>query len=315
MVHPELPGRAAASEKENPLRRLLPETDIPGGWTKDGDDQYFAGEDLYIYIDGGAEIYLEYGFSGVIVQDYKDGAGSRISLEIFEMQAPDGAYGMYTFKKGPRGQALDLGDRGQMDDYYLNFCKGRYLATITSLDQAAAAQEGGLAIGRAVALLIKETGAEPSLVARLPQDGLLRPSIKYFRGRLGVANSLPLLAKASIALEEGVTADYESGRAICVFQYPDKESALNKWTDAKSALPDEPKAAKSGPGGPALVARDEKGRSFFGRLDDRAIYFVIGRLDLAEAGPALDGLIKEMKDPLHLRPARRSGVPYPGEAF
>lgn len=291
-------GQGATPDAENPLRRFLPDSKILGGWTRDGDYQYFAGEDLYIYIDGGAEIYLEYGFSRVIVQDYKDRAGSRISLEIFEMQSPYGAYGMFTFKKGPRGETIGLGDRGQMDDYYLNFCKGRYLVTITSLDRAETAGEGGLAIGRAVDLFIQETSAEPALLARLPRDGLRTPSIKYFRGRLGVSNSLPLLAGAAAGIEEGVMADYDSGRTIGVFHYPDEDSARKKWTEAKAAFPDEPQAAGSGDSGPALVARDEKGRSFFARLEADFMFFVIGRLDLAAAGEALARIIGDMKRPL-----------------
>jgi hypothetical protein len=287
---PVFPGEGKASE-ENPLERLLPAAHLPGGWTREGDSQYFAGEDLYIYIDGGAEIYLEYGFSGVIVQDYKDDAGSRISLEIFEMQSPDAAYGMYTFKKGPHGRAVDLGDRGQWDDYYFNFCKGRYLATITSLDQAEAAQKGGLAIGRAVDALIGEPGTEPGLVARLPKENLRPHSIKYFRGRLGVSNSLPLLAKAAAGILDGALAETESGRTVCIFQYPDRESALQKWAEAKDPDTERAQAVRTGDAEPVLFAGDDKGVSYFARLEDKSIYFIIGRLNPAEAGEALARLI------------------------
>jgi hypothetical protein len=230
----------------------------------------------------------------VIVQDYKSGADNRISLEIFEMQSSAGAYGMFTFKKGPHGEAIDLGDIGQTDDYYLNFCKGRYLVTITSLDQTETAAEGGLAIGRAVGSLIRETEAEPGLVARLPREALCPQSIRYFRGRLGVSNSLPLLAKAAGGITEGVKADYDSGRTICVFRYPDKELARRKWTEARAAFPEAQSAAGAADGGPVLVARDEKGHSFFARQEEDSIYYVIGALDLAAAGDALARVIEEM---------------------
>ncbi|MBE3111603.1 MAG: hypothetical protein IMZ46_14045, partial [Acidobacteria bacterium] len=48
--------------KEGPLRAYLPADNAASGWTKDGELQEYEGEDLYTYIDGGAEIYQEYGF-------------------------------------------------------------------------------------------------------------------------------------------------------------------------------------------------------------------------------------------------------------
>ena len=283
----------------NPLRAFLPESVVPGGWTKDGDFQYFPGEDLYIYIDGGAEIYLEYGFAGVIVQDYKDSGGSRISLEVFEMRSSEAAYGMLTFKKGPQGEMIALGDRGQMDDYYLNFCKGPYVVTITSLDLAETAKDGVLAIGRAVAKLIRETAAEPGIVARLPREGLRPRSIKYFRGRLGVSNSLPFLAKTAAGITDGVMADYYSGRTVCVFQYPDKELALKRLGEALAGIPEKRQAVHGGVGGPVLIGRDDKGRSYFAQLKDDLIVFVSGDLDLLKAGEDLARVLAGLKPLVH----------------
>jgi len=268
---------------------------------KDGDHQLFEGEDLFIYIDGGAEIYLEYGFSRVIVQDYKNDAGSRLSLEIFEMGSSDSAYGMFTFKKGPRGETIGLGDEGQLDDYYLNFCKGRYLVTITSLDQAETAGEHVLAIGRTVESRIKERAARPGLVGLLPAEGLLPLSVKYFRGPLGVSNSIPLLAKPAAGIKDGVRADYGSGLTICVFRYPDKDLAQRRLAELKAGFSADRPVKDRGVNGPVLIARDEKGRSFFAQLEEAHIAFVGGRLDLSEAGEELAGIIVNIKRPAQKR--------------
>ena len=80
---PAFSGQASTRLNQSPLSTLLPEGPELRCWTKDGDHQSFEGEDLFIYIDGGAEIYFEYGFRRVIVQDYRNDAGSRLSLEIF----------------------------------------------------------------------------------------------------------------------------------------------------------------------------------------------------------------------------------------
>ncbi|MCK7579399.1 MAG: hypothetical protein MZV65_29205 [Chromatiales bacterium] len=50
------------------------------GWRPDGDIQRYAGEDLFVYIDGGAEIYHEYGFRRVVARDYRNAAGKSVTL-------------------------------------------------------------------------------------------------------------------------------------------------------------------------------------------------------------------------------------------
>ncbi len=274
---------------------LLPGPSGLGGWTNDGDHQLFKGEDLYIYIDGGAEIYLEYGFARVIVQDYRNGDGSRLSLEIFEMQSPDSAYGMFTFKRSPHGEPLDLGDDAQLADYYLNLRKGRYLVTITSLDQVESAREALLAIARALDKRIEETAAKPDLVGVLPEECLLEPSIKYFRGPLGVSNSEPLLSGVAAGLENGARGDYRSGRTICVFSYPNGSFSQKKWAAAKSVFSNEQRFTGFSLDGPVITAQDDKGRSFFAQREARYIVFVIGRMSLPEAEAELDRVAEKLR--------------------
>ena len=83
------------------------------GWMAEGLPLEYKGEDLFLYINGGAEIYHEYGFNNVIVQDYKDRDNRLISLEMYGMNSPESAYGMYTFKRSQEGKKLELGDGGR----------------------------------------------------------------------------------------------------------------------------------------------------------------------------------------------------------
>ena len=53
------------------------ETDA--GWTPSEDARVFSGDDLFIYINGGAAIYHEYGFEEVRVSEYSCG-GRTISV-------------------------------------------------------------------------------------------------------------------------------------------------------------------------------------------------------------------------------------------
>ncbi|HPB73006.1 MAG TPA: hypothetical protein PLX71_08505, partial [Phycicoccus sp.] len=55
--------------------------------------------DLYNYIDGGAELFLEFGFEACTVQQYKRGADEAV-MEVYRMDDPVAARGIYLMKCG-----------------------------------------------------------------------------------------------------------------------------------------------------------------------------------------------------------------------
>jgi hypothetical protein len=86
------PFLAFAARAQEAVPSLLP-GDIPGARIDRAAG--YNGKALYGYIDGGAELYFEYGFQRASVQDIvKDSL--RVHLELFEMNSPDGAAGIYS---------------------------------------------------------------------------------------------------------------------------------------------------------------------------------------------------------------------------
>jgi hypothetical protein len=118
-------ARPDAAAAASPLSRYVPPPSELGDWTVKDGSQAFERDDLFLYINGGAEIYHEYGFVRVLIQDYWRGEDS-ISLEIFEMADPAAAFGMFTFKRGPNGETVSVGTDASLEGYYLNFWKGRF---------------------------------------------------------------------------------------------------------------------------------------------------------------------------------------------
>jgi len=120
------------------------------GWAPDGEAQSAVGENLFLLIDGGAEVYLEHGFKEALFQAYKTEDGKSINLEIYEMVSPEAAHGIYTFKTGNEGNPVDVGQEGWLESYYLNFRKGNFLITIIGLDTDIGTLDGIKKIARAV---------------------------------------------------------------------------------------------------------------------------------------------------------------------
>jgi len=252
-------------------------------WTRDGESQYFAGEDLFTYIDGGAEIYFEYGFRRVIVQDYRTDAGSRLSLEIFEMDSPDSAYGIYTFKRSQRGEPVSLGDECQLADYYLNLRKGPYLVTITGLDLADDAQKGLLLLARTIEPRIGPPTAPPSLVSRLPKEALETQSIKYFKGPLALYNSYPFFRSDVFALSAGVKGEYAPGYSLYIFEYPDGPSARLRFAEAGKSFEQSERYKDFAERQGVYHLKDDRDNRIFATAKGRYVLLLVGSEDEASA--------------------------------
>ena len=83
------PAVIPAAVKER-LARLLPEPSEVGA-SQSGEQKFFS-SDLYEYIDGGADVYLDYGLVVMVHQEYK-ASRTDITLDIYNMGAQSNASG------------------------------------------------------------------------------------------------------------------------------------------------------------------------------------------------------------------------------
>ncbi|PKK81941.1 MAG: hypothetical protein CVT49_16285 [candidate division Zixibacteria bacterium HGW-Zixibacteria-1] len=139
------------------LVKFLPtEKDVPG-WAAADSAETYDKEGLWEYIDGGAELYLKHGFKQVIACEYADTFDTHILIEIFEMNSPSAAAAIYDEKANDSGSITGLGDKSSMQDYYLNFTRGRYLVTLTGFEESYRNFDGLVKIAAAVDDLIQKS--------------------------------------------------------------------------------------------------------------------------------------------------------------
>ena len=203
---------------------LLP--DELGDWAAVGDADFFRGDELFLYINGGADIYLEYGFQDVALRDYRRGE-DIISVEVYSTAAD--AYGLYSFMRGDGAGALDLGDGGALAQYYLVFWSGRHYVAVTAQSEFEGCREALVGLGRALAERLLAGGTVPPLMAALPA-GQRRPgSEKHLVGPIALHNVSILAARLFSGWSECATARYifpdGSEGALLLLRWPDAEAA------------------------------------------------------------------------------------------
>ena len=202
-------------------------------WEPAGTPQHVVGDDLFLLINGAAEIYHEYGFKQAITQGFKHKNQPSIgfNLEIYEMQNPAAAYGVYTFKTGDSGKPLNVGHEGLLEDYYINFWKGNFVVTVIGFDSKKETLAGIIKAAKLVSAKIKVTGQKPKLLRLLPKGDKyqLKPNgITYLKGNLALFNQYEFDSKDIFGLKEGVVANYRDFRFF-VFRYKDAIEC-QKWS-------------------------------------------------------------------------------------
>lgn len=256
--------------------------DVPG-WTRKGDLQVFKGEDLFTYIDGGADIYIEYGFRQVIVQDYENALKESITLEIFGMSDASAAFGIFTFKSSAGGTEIALGQGGKLEDYYLNFWKGPVLVTVTGFDESPASLEGVRGVAKATDQKIQLRGEKPALAAAFPPEWTERGGMKYLRGPLGLRNLHPVFARPAIRFGEGI-AGWPADNVLAVVLREDHAIGVSiTFSDAQKVFSSNPPFEEYRADGDRFDARNSKDHFIQGRLLDGYLAVLVSKGPLVES--------------------------------
>ena len=150
----------------------------------------FTGTSLYGYIDGGAELYLEYGFSEAVVSEVSF-QGGKYKTEVYKMNGPEEAFGIFSVSKYRCLGMPSLSKFTCQTRYQLQLCKGPYYISIinetgSKLDSSAMLQIGTILTGK-----INES--DPQFYDYLPGVPIdsLRSNCFLAKGRLGIVNGYP----------------------------------------------------------------------------------------------------------------------------
>lgn len=149
---------AENAEDQGDILLLLPQISDLKDWKAEGDPQKAVGEDLFVLINGGAELFLKCGFRQAVLLTYQNKKGKRINLELFEMKNAAAASEIYGHKSGGEGKKLSVGDEALLAEYYLIFRKGRFYAALTGFDSEDDTVEGLLVIARGIEKQLSKNG-------------------------------------------------------------------------------------------------------------------------------------------------------------
>jgi hypothetical protein len=208
--------------------------DTAGEWTAAAETSEFAGDDLFIYINGGAEIYHEHGFDRLAVREYGRG-DERVAVELYTMAGT--AYGIYSYARSGSGQSIDLGAGGTLADYYLHFWSGPHLVAVTARDGPGDVQAAVLDLGTLLAADFQDSGEPPQLMDLLPIDRCEPGSERYVAGPIGLNNAAPRVAALFRGFEEAAVSrcrsETDEEARLVVLRWGDPAAATRAVNEAR----------------------------------------------------------------------------------
>lgn len=204
------------------------------GWRWDGKDETYDQKTIFSYIDGLGEVYRAYNFRIVLVRRYEKPNQRRIIVDLFDMGSSEDAFGVFSFER--EGGLMGIGQDSDYAAGMLRFWKDRFFVAITAERETPEAKKAVLALGKAIADAIAREGNYPKVLRLLPEKGLEKQRVLFFRHPLILnrhffvadSNILNLSPKA-----EGVLAPYQLDKAkvrLIIVRYPTEKEAVKAQT-------------------------------------------------------------------------------------
>lgn len=188
----------------------------------------YTGQSLFGYINGGADLYLEYGFVRLYVNEYRYN-GEELKAEIWVMEDEASAYGVYALSHSSCTEWNTAGSFSCISRYQVAAAQGPLFISVTSPSGTLEAQHGCLVIVRKILAKNPQDLWYMPLLFQQEQLAKEKNSIRYFKGPLGLQNGLPGMSDAFEELQFKmftiVTSEPVPATFIARIDFPDYGSA------------------------------------------------------------------------------------------
>lgn len=200
-----------------------------GDWRRAPQAEVYSPDNLYRYINGGAELYLSYGFQDLLSVRYEKAGQQPIKIDIMDMGRAMDAFGVFVHSCEAPG--TEIGQGSEYDSGLLTFWKDRYYVSALAFPVNEEKEKMVLELGRIIALSIPAEGALPPLLKLLPEEKRIRDSIRFFHHYIWLNSHFYVSGEDILDMRDDVDAvmaaygDKTAKYYLLVVSYPGPERA------------------------------------------------------------------------------------------
>jgi hypothetical protein len=212
------------------------------GWEQAGEVLHYDADNLWEYINGAAELFVEFGVVGCQVADLVSG-DVTVTLDLYDMGTPLNAYGVYERERPGDDMAVPGAVAGVVSaPYQALLVKGSLYAKVNTFE-GELTDESGMALLEALAAALPGSTSRPGEFDLLPEEGRVAGTEGYkplaFLGRAELTNALyadysvegeeawqgfVILPSAASSVWEGLSGSWASvdhnGHSVLVTEVP-----------------------------------------------------------------------------------------------
>ena len=221
--------------------KLLPESALE--WKASDDGIIYDTNTLYDYIDGGAELYISYGFRNVFSREYACDDQPLIHVEIFDMGSSANAYGVFT--NTTETDNTEIGQGAQYLEGSLLFWKDHFFVSVFADAENPRIKEALFSLARFIDSRISSTGERPEILQYLSGENISSQSFVYMIHHAW-QNYYHYISDENIfgisADNDAVLAQYHSDNDkgfILLVGYTDENKAEESFRRLNAALADQ----------------------------------------------------------------------------
>jgi len=256
----------------------LPGDDFYPGWKATGSIDHYLQQDLYGHINGGAELFLEFGFDSLLVGEYRH-AGQEITLEVYCMERPESALGIYLMKCGKENPLSEIPARNTGSLQQMLAVKNRYVIQCNQFKGDKESRAAMIALVNGLLESIPDD-ADLHLWQFLPQEDIIPGSQRLIRGPYALQPIYTFGEDDILQLQGqtfGLCADYRgaSGERFTrlVIPYPNAQKARAVFEGLRNHLDPYLNIVRESTG--ELVFKDYQDKYGSIRIEDHQLHISI----------------------------------------
>lgn len=210
------------------LYDILPDAACPEIEIK-GEPELYVGDDLFNLINGGAELYHEFGFVEVLATEISISDTTSMKVEIYDMGTPETAWGIYSLTYTSNAKPFMTGVAIRRGEGFAQFIKDKYMIYIyfDELKSAELQYVAGCLHNK-----IENSYHAPGLMKAV-QVGRADPErAVYFKGNLGLSSIYSFHYKDVFGYKDGAASIYPDLK-VFLLRYNNEGECIDKYNTAK----------------------------------------------------------------------------------
>lgn len=230
--------------------------EIPG-WSRLEEPEEYPGDKLYDLIDGGADLYFEYGFRNAVSGQLVDERKNIVQLDIYEMDDDSAAFGIFSLTHHKSGPQMLEGMEIIEGSDFISFRKKNYFVNIAWISKQDKSLPGMEKIAAYIREKIAPSGKLPALVRQAAGKEEIS-QLAYFSGNISLSNLYYFDYKDIFRAIDGIHCLYQ-GSKMFIFRYGSADASSDAASAVMSSLMNSKKFADFGMVYQGFSFKDNKG--------------------------------------------------------